>query len=527
MRKLFPNKHQDLLEEINDLKFQVNALEMTQNDYAITMGRQTFTKNFQQNSTASSGCPRTEDAKLDKMFGYPDTPHLNDYIKYYRRYGVANTIVRAFPDECWKTPPRISDDIDANEPTTFEKAVDEYLKSINFLMYAKRADVLSQLNSFSVILIGFNDSEAINDGEFVHDETVFSRVVGWDKPVEAQELDKERPINYLIPYVFGPNVFINQYYQDPSTEKFNTPQMYTINTGTGYSQLSGFDVIGSTSNIGSPISTSTLPAVSMQVHESRVIHIAYEALQNDVWGKPILEKCYDTLLDLKKVTGGDAEIFKLSGRGGVVFTADKDINIDKRSKSEAKAALDEYSSDQNRYLMIEGFNPNVINFNHPNTKDSFETHARKLSSDTQIPMSRLFSAERGELRGDQDEKNFLSKVVQRQSEFCEPVILRPFVDKLIELGIVPEPQGGEYEVVWPRSDTTTPTDKAKNFNVSMTGLAAVLNTPDGNMLIQGAIDEYNRVTDGDLKIEETPTDEPDMGESNDIPENRPDADKNA
>ena len=69
-----------------------------------------------------------------------------------------------------------------------------------------------------------------------------------------------------------------------------------------------------------------------------------------------------------------------------------------------------------------------------------------ISAASGIPLRIMTGSERGELASTQDDGNWASRIEERQLHFAEPMILRPLIDRLIELRALPEPSDGEYQL---------------------------------------------------------------------------------
>lgn len=67
-----------------------------------------------------------------------------------------------------------------------------------------------------------------------------------------------------------------------------------------------------------------------------------------------------------------------------------------------------------------------------------------------IPQRILMGSERGQLASKNDQTNFDDRVMDRRRVFCGPGVARKFIDRMIELGVLPEPK--EYEIDWPEKD---------------------------------------------------------------------------
>jgi hypothetical protein len=70
-----------------------------------------------------------------------------------------------------------------------------------------------------------------------------------------------------------------------------------------------------------------------------------------------------------------------------------------------------------------------------------------ISAVTGIPKRILTGSERGELSSAQDKLEWIAYVTSRREEHNEPMILRPFIDKCIEIGVLPKP-AKPYTIVW-------------------------------------------------------------------------------
>jgi hypothetical protein len=70
-----------------------------------------------------------------------------------------------------------------------------------------------------------------------------------------------------------------------------------------------------------------------------------------------------------------------------------------------------------------------------------------ISAVTGIPKRILSGSERGELASTQDSGEWKTYVQSRREDHAEPRIIRPFIDRLIELGILPKPDKF-YRIDW-------------------------------------------------------------------------------
>jgi hypothetical protein len=81
-----------------------------------------------------------------------------------------------------------------------------------------------------------------------------------------------------------------------------------------------------------------------------------------------------------------------------------------------------------------------------------------ISAGSETPQRVLFGSERGQLAGDQDQKEWQARIAARQELHAEPVILRPTLDRLIMLGALEDPK--KYDADWPPLDAQSTEDRA-------------------------------------------------------------------
>ena len=75
------------------------------------------------------------------------------------------------------------------------------------------------------------------------------------------------------------------------------------------------------------------------------------------------------------------------------------------------------------------------------------------------PIRVFKGSERGELASSQDDSKFNDRLRHRQKFTLTPKMIVPFVDRLIQMKVLPVPKG--YSVVWPDLESDTDGEKAK------------------------------------------------------------------
>ena len=189
-------------------------------------------------------------------------------------------------------------------------------------------------------------------------------------------------------------------------------------------------------------------ANSLVVHHSRIIHVAEDILESDIFGIAKLESVFNRLFDIEKIVGGDAEMFWRGARPGYAGKTDPDYAMTETTKRELKEQIDEYEHDLRRILVNEGVSLEALAQQIADPKEHVDVQISMVSAVTGIPKRILIGSERGELSSAQDRGEWLSYVQTRREEYTEPNIVRPLIDRLIEYKVLPTPVEGLYNIRW-------------------------------------------------------------------------------
>jgi len=104
-----------------------------------------------------------------------------------------------------------------------------------------------------------------------------------------------------------------------------------------------------------------------------------------------------------------------------------------------------------------------------------------LAAGARIPKRFLTGSEMGELASSQDRDNWMDYVEERRSWFAEPIVLGPFLDRLIQYGALPTPEN-EYRIDWPDLRTPSEQDKAQVGSTRAGALNTYLSAPGADSL---------------------------------------------
>ena len=349
------------------------------------------------------------DRDIYEVLGYKRTLTTDDFWLMYRRGGLAKRVVDAYPAATWRDVPSISEDNDNKERgSAFENAWDELAGRINIFHYLQRADTLAQLGQFSVLMLGVKGTPDL----------------AAPAPIQRGAAD----LLYLAPFSQN-RVEIKKYVDHPSDPRYGLPELYQV-------EFSNSDGTQSRRKL---------------VHWSRLVHVAEGLLEDDVLGTPRLEAVFNLMRDLEKVSGSSAEMFWLNAAQRLVANIDPEAQLSPEEKTALEDEITEYMHQLRRFIRVQGAEVTAIQGQVADPKGVNEVLLQLISGTTGIPQRILTGSERGELASSSDESNWSSRVGERRMDFATNGVARPFVDRCVTLGILPEPGAG-YIVDWPEND---------------------------------------------------------------------------
>jgi hypothetical protein len=364
---------------------------------------------------------------IDFECNYPAVITINEYKKMYDREGVGTRVVEVYPEECWQTPPEVYEVEDADEKTEFEQKVEELNNEKELFTYLQKIDVQSGIGQFGVLLIGIDDGLALNEP-----------VEGIDLNTGKGTGDSERKLLYLKPFDES-CVTIKTSERDTKSPRYGLPTMYTIQFK---------EAINSSSVL-----------TTLDVHWTRVLHVADGTLSNEVLGTPRMKRVYNRLLDIRKILGGSAEMFWRGGYPGMSFETSPDVEAANLDTESIKDEMEKYVNGLSRYFANTGITVKQLSPTVADPSSHLEQQIKYICITLGIPYRIFQGSEAAQLASGQDRDTWNGRVSKRQSSYVTSRIIRPFFDRLIAMGVLPEVE--EYFVEWPKLDSLTATDKSQ------------------------------------------------------------------
>lgn len=372
------------------------------------------------------------DRDIYQALGYKETITFADYYGRYTRQDIAKAVIDRPISVTWRGKLTIAEG-EADTETALEREWKKLDQTLGLKSKFSRVDKLTGLGSYGVLLLGLND---------------VTNVDGFAKPTSPG-----RKLLYVKP-LSSESAKINTYESDPMNARYGLPLMYQITVQDA--------AVGSTKDL--------------LVHYSRVIHITDDLLENEVLSLPRLMPVFNRLMDLEKLVGGDAEMFWRGARPGYAGSLEKDYQMTDTTMSDLQDQIDEYEHNLRRILVNEGVKLESLAQQIADPKNHVDIQIQMISAVTGIPKRILTGSERGELSSEQDTGEWLAYVQGRREEYAEPRIIRPFIDRCMELKILPQSKSG-YTVIWDDLFSISKKDKAEINRINAEALKAYFSQP--------------------------------------------------
>lgn len=352
---------------------------------------------------------------LDKELRYPEKIDIKDYKKQFDRGGIGTRVVSIMPDESWAVLPKPVENEEVSQ-SIFEERWEEIAETVYPFYYLHRADVLSGIGRYGIVLVGIDDGKDLKapvDG-VTEDEKGRSK--------------KEHEITYLR--VFDESVVtIKEKENDTRSRRYQKPTLYTIN----FSEKSDDS------------------KDEQDVHWTRIIHLADNRLRSEVYGTPRMKPVYNRLLDIKKILGGSGEMFWRGAFPGYAFEANPELLM-KGGEIDVDSLKDElykFSEGLQRYLALSGVSAKSLLPQTAPPTQHLDAQLKAIAITMGIPYRILFGTEEARLAGEKDDEHWRMRMGRRQKTYLTPMVVKPFINRLIQYNVLPEPHDMKYTIQWP------------------------------------------------------------------------------
>lgn len=404
------------------------------------------------------------------VLGYEENPDVGVYYERYRR-GIAKALIDIPPRDTWRRPPVISED--GNIDTEFAQAWMELEKSRRVWSYMRRADVLARIGRYGVLFLGVR-SVAPGGGEQLDEETTDldpispeQRDIPEETPSVSTWVELSQPVEdgslaglgveglvYLRALSErSVQIQMEDWNKNPFSSRYGMPEFYTLTIGE--------------------------EALSIRVHWSRVIHVAEDLVDSEIFAIPTLEPLIDLLHDITKLIGGGAEAAWVGSRPGGIMTNQPGYVVPQgdQAKRDRAEQIEEYLHGIARIIALEGVDFHTLSPAVADLGPQIDKTLDLIAMVSGIPKRVLMGSAAGELASAaEDTRQWHGSITARQQNYAEQFILRPFIDRLIAFGILPTPANG-YNIgelqkdgktwAWPSLQEEQPKEEAETLRSRM------------------------------------------------------------
>ncbi len=241
-------------------------------------------------------------------------------------------------------------------------------------------------------------------------------------------------------------VQVVRYEWNVNNPRFGQPVMYRITLNDPRKVYSG---------VGLPLAT-------VFVHWSRVIHTPSDggASTSEVFGTPRMQQSLNRCLDLRKLYAAGAEGYWQSCFASWSLEthpqAGGDVKVDYTGLT---AMMTDLRNRLRRDILLEGMSAKTLPPSIVDPSPFITSQIEAICIKIPCPKRVFMGSERGELASSQDDAQWNDVIRGRQYLWVTPRIIVPLINRLILVGVLPEPKDG-YRVDWPDLDSLNDSQKA-------------------------------------------------------------------
>jgi len=178
---------------------------------------------------------------------------------------------------------------------------------------------------------------------------------------------------------------------------------------------------------------------------------------------PRMQPVFNRLYDLRKLYGGSAEMYWLGALPGISIethpTLGGDVPMSSAEKTHQRDQLQNYLNGLQRYLSLRGMSAKSLSPQVVDPSPQVMTQIEAICIQLDIPKRIFMGSERGELASSQDTDTWSSRVQERQNNYLTPRVVTPLINRLIWLGVLPEPTS--YSIEWGEEEKLSEEDQSR------------------------------------------------------------------
>lgn len=374
---------------------------------------------------------------LDQECGFPKFIKPEEFDAMYNRDPIAARAIEIMDREAWQVHPDITDK-EGEEVTPWDQSFKDMVsglmgrksyfgEDVSSILwnYLKDACIKSKINRYAIVFYGFDDGGKL------------------DQPVKRKEGMK---LKYLR--VFSElQAKIADVDKDQTSARFNQPIEYEISFAPTEYYGTGVTIVR----------PETQSEESQKVHYSRVLHVCME----DVLHMPLLQQIYNHLLGLQKLYAGSPEMYWRGAFPGLSIESDPALGgeMEDYDPVEMKTMIERYMNGLQRYLALNGFTAKSLAPQVVDPTPQINCLLKAIWVKLGVPQRVGEGTEEGKLASGQDKIAWNGRVGEYQTGYLTCRVVIPFVDDMINVGVLIEPSA-PLSCKWPEIDILTPDERA-------------------------------------------------------------------
>jgi hypothetical protein len=185
--------------------------------------------------------------------------------------------------------------------------------------------------------------------------------------------------------------------------------------------------------------------------------VADNRKDSEVYGVPRIQAVYNRLYDIRKVLSGSGEMFWKGAFPGYAFEVNPDLADVEIDEDTLRESVQDYFNGLQRYMSLTGMQVKSLQPQVADPSSHIETQIKVLAMSMGVPHRIFMGTEEAKLAGQKDSEAWDKRMKKRQDKYLTPLVIRPFIDQLMGVGVLPMVE--RYVVSWP--DLSSPSEKDK------------------------------------------------------------------
>lgn len=185
-----------------------------------------------------------------------------------------------------------------------------------------------------------------------------------------------------------------------------------------------------------------LPLATVYVHWSRLIHFADNLNSSEIFGAPRMRPVLNPILDVRKIRGAGAEGYWQSCFNLLSIETHPQLGADVVLDTQANQnMMENIMNSMQRWAQFSGASLKSVAPTIADPTAQIDIQIQSICIQLSCPKRVFEGSERGELASGQDDDNWNDRKTERIKTYNVPRVTVPFVDRLIAIGVLPEPSG--------------------------------------------------------------------------------------